>query len=246
MWHAAVVRAYSKKSVPLAAQVKGGDLVIMLNAALWMRDLLLVEPMSVHSYVEEPSKVPSCLDLTQAVVPGAAAAATSKVYSGQDDGQVVWPTPTPAVWGNIQTIANRVLITVEWLVAHLQEKPEWSKREATLYAVLIQICHQLLVGHILDHQLNMMRILLVGAIPLLSVFFDMKTLTKPKSHKAQHICIDLEELVSLFLKRMATDQDFLAKELDYTDESWVVAIVEWIAHGFGKPPLYICDRTLMH
>jgi len=235
VWHAAVLRAYSKISVPLAAQVKDDDLVIMLNAALWMRDLLLVEPMSVHSYVEEPSKVTSCLDLTQAIVPGAAAAATSKVYGSQDDGQVVWPTPTAAVWGNIQTIANRVLITLEWLVAYLQEKPEESEREATLYAVLIQICHQLLVGHVLDHQLNMMGTLLCGAIPLLSVFFDMKTLTKPKSHKAQYVCIDLEELVALFLKRMATDQAFLAEEPDYTAERWVVAIVEWIAHGFGKP-----------
>jgi len=250
VWHAAVLSAYSKISVPSAAQVEDGNLGIMTNAALWMRRLLCVEPMSVHSYVHPPSapySVTGCLDVTQAMEsgPSAIAAAVSKMYRG---GQVAWPTPTAAVWGNIRTIANRVLITLEWLVAYLQENPGEAERAATLFALLLQICHQLLAGHVLDCKLDITELLQCGAIPLLSAFFDVEMLTRPQSHKDQHTCILLEEMVSLFLKRMATDQGWLGKELDYTAEGWVVAIVEWIAHGFGKlqPQLYTCDRTLMH
>ena len=150
----------------------------MTSAALLTRRLLLVEPMSVHSHVHEPSNpfsVTGCLDVTQAMVPGlsnAAAAATSKMYSGQDDGRVAWPTPTAAVWGNIQTVANRVLITLEWLVAYLQENPGDTERAVTLFALLVQICHQLLVGHIVDRQLDTTELLWSGAIPLLSALFD--------------------------------------------------------------------------
>ena len=131
-------------------------------------------------------------------------------------------------------------------VAHLQENPGEAERAASLFALLVQICHQLLAGHVLDCKLDIMELLQCGAMPLLSAFFDVKMLKRPKSHKDQHTCTLLEELVSLFLKRMATDQGFLGKELDYTAEAWVVAMVEWIAHGFGKPQLYIGDCTLMH
>ncbi len=242
----------SKTSVPSAAQVEDGVLGIMTNVALWMRRLLSLEPMSVHSYVHQPSipySVTGCLDATQAMEPGpssAAEAATSKMYGRHDGSQAAWPTPTAAVWGNIQTAANRVLITLEWLVAYLQANPGEAEGAATLFALIVQICHQLLAGHVLDRKLDITELLKCGAIPLLSAFFDMEMLTRPKSHKDQHTCTLLEEMVSLFLKRMATDQGFLGKELDHTAEGWVVAIVEWIAHGFGKPQYYICDRTLMH
>lgn len=252
MWHAAVLRAYSKISVPSATQVEDGDLGIMTNAALWMRRLLSVEPMSWHSYVHEPLNpysVTSCFDVTQAMESGpssAAAATTSKMYGGQEDGQVAWPTPSAAVCRHIQTVVKRILITLQWLVAYLQNNPGEAERAATLFALLVQICHQLLMGHMVDCQLKITELLWSGAVPLLSTFFDTKRLTRPMSHKDQHTCILLEELVGLFLKQMATDQEFLAEELNCTVKGRVAAFVGWVANGFGKPCFCACDRMMMH
>ena len=208
----------------------------MTNAALWMRTLLTVKPMSVHSCVHQPStpSVTGCLDVTQAMQPGllsATAGATSKMYSG---GQVAWPTPTAAVWGNIQNMANRVLITLEWLVAYLQENPGKAEGAATLCTLLVKFCRQLFAGHIVDRQLDITKLLQCGAIPLLSAFFDKKMSTRPESNQNQHTRTPLETLVNLFLRRKAIDQEFLAEGPTDTAQRWVVAIIERIAHGFGK------------
>lgn len=197
---------------------------------------MTVKPMSVHSCVHQPStpSVTGCLDVTQAMQPGllsATASATSKMYS---DGQVAWPTPTAAVWGNIQNMANRVLITLEWLVAYLQENPGKAEGAATLCTLLVKFCHQLFAGHIVDRQLDITKLLQCGAIPLLSAFFDKKMSTRPESNQKQHTRTPLETLVNLFLRRMAIDQEFLAGGPTDTAQRWVVAIIERIAHGFGK------------
>ena len=79
---------------------------------------------------------------------------------------VVWPHPTPAAWKDIQTVALRALVTLEWfgnskVQARLDQQEKGPKSrvyQAYMYMQgLIVLVHQL-VGHIMDPHLDMQQV----------------------------------------------------------------------------------------
>ena len=78
---------------------------------------------------------------------------------------VVWPHLTPAAWKDIQTVALRAFVTLEWfgdakVQARLDQRGKGPK--SLVYQVyrqeLIVLVHQPLVGHIMDPHLDMQQI----------------------------------------------------------------------------------------
>ena len=83
-----------------------------------------------------------------------------------DDSQVLdarkpWPTPNASQWAEIETVACRVMVLLEWSFAELcdnkhsrEEKQELIK----LKQALLLLLHQLLLCHILDPNIDMQRL----------------------------------------------------------------------------------------
>jgi len=78
---------------------------------------------------------------------------------------VVWPHPTAAAWKDIQTVALRAFVTLEWfgdtkVQARLDQQgkgPKSSVYQAYRQALIVLV-HQLLVGHVMDPHLDMQQI----------------------------------------------------------------------------------------
>jgi len=78
---------------------------------------------------------------------------------------VVWPHPTPAAWRDIQTVALRAFVTLEWLgnpdvQARLDQQEQGPKSrvyQASRQALIVLV-HQLLVGHVMDPHLDMRQV----------------------------------------------------------------------------------------
>ncbi len=78
---------------------------------------------------------------------------------------VLWPHPSPAAWKDIQTVALRAFVTLEWfgnsdVQARLdqQEKGPKSRVYQAYRRELIVLVHQLLVGHVRDPRLDMQQV----------------------------------------------------------------------------------------
>jgi len=78
---------------------------------------------------------------------------------------VVWPHPTPAAWKDIQTVALRAFVTLEWfgntkVQARLDQQGKGPKsRVYQAYRLeLIVLVHHLLVGHVMDPHLDMQQV----------------------------------------------------------------------------------------
>ena len=78
---------------------------------------------------------------------------------------VLWPHPTPAAWKDIQTVALRAFVTLEWfgnsdVQARLDRQEQGPKSRAyQAYRLeLVVLVHQLLVGHVMDPHLDMRQV----------------------------------------------------------------------------------------
>ena len=78
---------------------------------------------------------------------------------------VLWPHPSPSAWKDIQTVALRAFVTLEWfwksdVQARLDQQEQGP--ESHVYQAyrqeLIVLVHQLLVGHVMDPHLDMRQV----------------------------------------------------------------------------------------
>ncbi len=78
---------------------------------------------------------------------------------------VLWPHPTPPAWKDIQAVALRAFVTLQWfgnskVQARLdqQERGPKSRVYQAYRQELIVLVHQLLVGHVMDPHLDMQQV----------------------------------------------------------------------------------------
>jgi len=96
-------------------------------------------------------------------------------------GFVLWPHPTPAAWKDIQTVALRAFVTLEWfgnseVQARLDQQGKGPKSHVyqAYRQEVIVLVHQLLVGHIMDPHLDMRQV--VRSVLIQSTPFSLKLL----------------------------------------------------------------------
>ncbi len=87
---------------------------------------------------------------------------------------IFWPTPPATVWDDIQMIAARALVTLDWLTS--DEPNAQSKRQVAghehaddkrLQWLLLDVIVTVIIGHMLDIALNLSDVLVHGLIPIL-------------------------------------------------------------------------------
>ena len=72
-----------------------------------------------------------------------------------------WPTPTAPQRAEIQTVALRLMVLLEWCTGELpgnEYTPEEVEDLVALKRVLVVLLHQLLLSHIMNPKLSMERI----------------------------------------------------------------------------------------
>ena len=77
------------------------------------------------------------------------------------DAHSVWPTPTASQWTEIQIVALRLMVLLEWCTEELSGNkytPEEVEDLIALKKVLVVLLHQLLLAHTLNPKLSMERI----------------------------------------------------------------------------------------
>lgn len=100
-------------------------------------------------------------------------------------------TPSESAWANIKTVASRALVTLHWAVQGSTE----------VMQVLIKIAHTLLVGHVMDTELDMSQVLSFGLPAVLTA------LSQTESHPSDRMTTTcLRHLACLFLRRVAIDR----------------------------------------
>ncbi|DBB07762.1 TPA: hypothetical protein ACH3X3_009180 [Trebouxia sp. C0006] len=133
---------------------------------------------------------------------------------------VVWPHLTPAAWKDIQTVALRAFVTLEWfgdtkVQARLDQRGKGPK--SLVYQVyrqeLIVLVHQPLVGHIMDPHLDMQQIARFGLGPTL------RMLREAPICYAQ-IQQQLYELGRVLLERLRSDSTLVTHGTDVLEKKW--------------------------
>jgi len=77
------------------------------------------------------------------------------------DAHPPWPAPTASQWAEIQTVALRVMVLLEWCTEELPvnaSTPEEVEDLIALKQALVLLLHQLLLAHILNPKLSMERV----------------------------------------------------------------------------------------
>lgn len=117
-----------------------------------------------------------------------------------------WPTPTQPVAADMQAVAGRCLITLEWLHADTQRKLTlcdcfFSARVKDVKIELIMLLHKLLLGHLQNDQLNVLGLVLLGLHSVTQAVFTFPA------------CIhEVDELCCAIAQRFTTDKGLLAVE----------------------------------
>jgi len=131
--HGAAAEAFDPKSITDDCQ-REGDITFMYGVTETMTRLLASQPLS-----HPPEDYDG--DLVDAYPP--------------------WPTPTAAQWTEIQTVALRIMVLLEWCTGEVLGN-ECTLEEVqdliVLKQALLLLLHELLLGHILDLKLSMERI----------------------------------------------------------------------------------------
>lgn len=111
----------------------------------------------------------------------------------QMDVDVWWATPSQPVWADIETVALRALVTLDWA---MQCKPDSVK-------MLTKLVYALLAGHVMDRQLNMTAVLKFGLPAVLGAL----SYTQPHPSEPRVVTtVRLRHLACLFLRRLASDR----------------------------------------
>lgn len=110
-----------------------------------------------------------------------------------------WPTPTPAAWEDIQSVAARASYTLDCLVRvslHTNGSYQCFVVEGccTLAHSLVSLLWDVLAGHVLDLNLDMHKVFTFGFLALLKALAGLAEQTV------------LNKLCWLFLKRLCVDQ----------------------------------------
>ena len=125
-----------------------------------------------------------------------------------------WPTPTAAAFTDIQTAAQRCLVTLEWTNSEAQRKltlveSVFSSGLEALKTELIMLLHKLLLGHLQNDQLDMLGLVSLGLHSVAQAVF-----TSP-------VCIpEVNELCCAYALRFATDNRLIASEDEGIQGFW--------------------------
>jgi len=131
--HGAAAEAFDPKSITDVCQ-REGHINFMYGVAATMTRLLASQPLS-----HPPEDYNG--DLVDAYHP--------------------WPTPTAPQRAEIQTVALRLMVLLEWCTGELpgnEYTPEEVEDLVALKRVLVVLLHQLLLSHIMNPKLSMERI----------------------------------------------------------------------------------------
>ncbi|KAL0030823.1 hypothetical protein WJX77_008253 [Trebouxia sp. C0004] len=82
-----------------------------------------------------------------------------------------WPTPTASQWAEVQTIALRVMVLLEWCTEELALNEHTMEDTGDLIALkqtLVLLLHQLLLAHMQNAKLSMNRVFRFGFAPIMS------------------------------------------------------------------------------
>ena len=126
-----------------------------------------------------------------------------------------WPTPCDAAWSDIQAVASRVMITLQWLSRHVLDMPvasltpEEAKKLAMLRRDLILVLHQLIAGHLLDADLDMATVFDLG----------LELVAAQLIHNEMGL-LAWTDLGMAFLRRLAMDTSLVPSRRDDTDARW--------------------------
>ncbi len=101
---------------------------------------------------------------------------------------VVWPHPSPSAWKDIQMVALRAFVTLDWLrnpnVQARLDQQEQGPKSCVYQAYrqeLIVLVHQLLVGHVMDPHLDMQQV-------VRSVFIQITPCIHIADAACMHVC----------------------------------------------------------
>jgi len=137
-----------------------------------------------------------------------------------------WPTPTAAEWTVTQTVAARICATLEWLNSptqidafktHYSHSPSPARtrnlnRYTDLITALFTLLHELVIGHVLDSQLDASKLSLVALKPVIAYWCLANT---PQVPADSQFCI--AQLGRALLQQLAVDRATLAKRYEAAD-----------------------------
>ncbi|KAL0051098.1 hypothetical protein WJX82_001855 [Trebouxia sp. C0006] len=90
---------------------------------------------------------------------------------GLVDASPPWPTPTAPQWAEIQTVALRLMVVLEWCTEELALNEHTMEETGDLLALkyaLVRLLHQLLLPHMQNPKLSMDRVFRFGFAPIMS------------------------------------------------------------------------------
>ncbi|KAL0038710.1 hypothetical protein WJX79_004386 [Trebouxia sp. C0005] len=114
------------------------------------------------------------------------------------DAHSVWPTPTASQWTEIQIVALRLMVLLEWCTEELSGNkytPEEVEDLIALKKVLVVLLHQLLLAHTLNPKLSMERIFRFGFVTIMNEWI---------TQKPDHVLMN--NLGVAFLRRISSDK----------------------------------------
>ena len=142
-----------------------------------------------------------------------------------------WPTPSVIVWDENQTIVTRAFLTSEWLLRQDSLRADASSHASSdaqrLMHAIAALIYKLVVGHLLDRELNMQRVFTSGLLPILEAWsFYPYGLTS----------MDLNALGLMLLTRMTTNIAVRScdKALDASGKQREICAIQQLAKMFGE------------
>ncbi len=147
-----------------------------------------------------------------------------------------WPTPSVAVWDDIQTTVTRAFLTLEWLLRKHSLKAGASSHVSSDIQCLMHataaLIYKLVAGHLLDRKLNMQRVFTSGVLPVLEAW-SLYGLKDPEMNVLGH----------MLLTRMTTDAAARScdKTLDATGKQRKICAIQQLAKMFGEQSIFVAE-----
>lgn len=219
---AAATRAHTQDAITLApdAQPVLDQVEVFERISSFVLQMLHWHPLSLHTMVST-AKIDKAMAMLATKLAGEAAAfsvtkplgrvtmdAAAQIKHMDDDSLSVplWPTPSLAAWSEIQTIAGRALIALQWCTIFAssdKHQPEYAgltfAEASNVHICLVAVVHEAVSGHMLDPKLDVSKLFWTAFAPVMQCYlsFGCRILAQCSFGLA-------------LLRRMATDKDMVA------------------------------------
>ncbi len=145
-----------------------------------------------------------------------------------------WPTPSVAVWDDLQITVSRAFLTLQWLLIKHSLKADASSHARSdaqcLMHATATLIYKLVAGHLLDDKLNIETVFDSGLLSVLEAW-SLCGLKYPEINVLGH----------MLLTRMTTDAAVRTcdKALDASGKQRRICAIQQLAKMFGEQSIFV-------